>query len=158
MKFTSITMTLFISLLLFSCKPGVSDMEPLDLLSEDIPFSILAPAGVSTEARDVGIVRDITIQNDDWYSLQIYESEARSLDVSSIIAELKTEAKGNPFFSQMIEENEDGFIFERVVDDEYTNYDFRHVKIRGDKQYLIQTGLSRQYTLDQVKTLFKSVQ
>ena len=149
---------LFFIISLIACTPTGPKLEPLDLLSEGLALKILVPPGVKINSSDLGIMKDVTVKNDDGYSIQIFETSATKLNVLSIIEEKKAEVKSSQFFSQIISEEEDGFIFEKKIDENYINYDFRHVRIRGDKQYLIQSGLSSKNTLEQVQLMFKSVQ
>ena len=149
---------LVLTVLVISCKPSGPKLESLDLLSQGLPLKITAPADVEITSNDLGIMKDVTVRNDQGYSIQIFESSAVRLDVKEVLSELKEEIEKSAFFSKIISEDDGGFIFEKKVDEDYINYDFRHAKVRGDKQYIIQTGLSDQYTLDQVKIMYRSVQ
>lgn len=142
---------------LVSCKPSGPSLEPTDLLSYGVPIKINAPANVEIEVSEISFIKDVTIKNDEGYSIQIFETDVKTLNPKTVMEALKAEISAGPFFSKIVQEDESGFIFEKKIDDSYTNYDFRHVKIRGDKQYVFQTGLSTQYSLDQVKTMFQSV-
>jgi len=153
--------SLYIFLILFtiiSCKPQGPKLEALDLLSQGLALKISAPPNVEIVASDLGILKDVTVKNDEGFSLQIFESEARILDAAKVTSDLKSEIENSKYFSKFISSEDHGFIFEKKIDENYTNYDFRHVKVRGDKQYVIQAGISVQYTLDQVKLMYKSVQ
>lgn len=155
---TLLVISFILSIALMSCKSNGPDLEPLDLLSQGLPLKINAPADVQITANDLGIMKDVTVKNGNGYSIQIFESSAVKLDVKEVLKDLKTEIESSQFFSKIVKEDEAGFIFEKQVDENYINYDFRHAKIRGDKQYVIQTGLSEQYTLDQVEVMYQSVQ
>jgi len=141
-----------------SCKPSGPPLKPLDLLSEGLPLKINAPEGVEISSSDLGLMKDVTVKNEDGYSIQIFESEATQLEASKAISTIKEEIEGSKYFSKIVSEDSGGFIFEKKVDENYINYDFRHVKIRGDKQYVIQAGLSSKHTLDQIKSMYQSVQ
>ena len=143
---------------LVACKPSGPPLKPLDLLSEGLPLKINAPEDVEVSSSDLGIMKDVTVKNNDGYSIQIFESEAYQLDLPKAISTIKSKIEGSKYFSKIISEDEGGFLFEKKVDDSYINYDFRHVKIRGDKQYVIQAGMSSKHTLDQVKSMYESVQ
>jgi len=153
-----ILLAILVVMTTLGCKNPTANLQPLDLLEHGLPLKILTPIGVETTVNDLGILKDVTIKNDDGYSIQIFESEAKQLNASSVAAGLKAEIEASEFFSKMIEEDETGFIYEKKIDESYINYDFRHVKIYGDKQYVIRTGLSKQYTLDQVEMMYQSVQ
>lgn len=150
--------SLLILLCISSCTPSGPKLEPLDLLSEGISIKIQAPPGVVAQSNDLGLMKDVTVKNESGYSIQIFETDATKLDIKSIVEDLKKEVESSEYFSKFISEDESGFVFEKKIDENYINYDFRHVKVRGDKQILIQTGLSSKNTLDQVKLMVKSVQ
>lgn len=140
-----------------SCGPTGPKLVPLDLLSEGIPLKINAPKDVEVVASDLGIIKDVTIKNGDGYNIQIIETEANALDAKVIAESIKAEIQSSKFFDSLILEEGDGFIYKKVIDENYVNYDFRHVKVRGDKQYVIQSGLSTQYTEDQIRIMYNSV-
>ena len=150
----------FIAILtsLYSCEKADANLQALDLLSQGLPLKIQAPPNVEITSSDLGIIKDVTVKNKEGYSIQIFESEAKSLQVGSLLGDLKTQIEASKYFSKILTEDESGFIFEKKVDENYINYDFRHIKIRGDKQYVIQAGLSNQYTKDQVEIMYRSVQ
>jgi|GEM_PF-622332 len=142
---------------LMSCGPKAPKLVPLDLLSEGLPLKINAPADVEIVATDLGIMKDVTVKNGESYNIQIIETEANSLDAAVRIDAIKEEIKASEFFAEIIKEEADGFIYKKVIDENYVNFDFRHVKIRGDKQYVIQAGLSTQYTEDEIEIMYNSV-
>ena len=147
-----------IGIAFIGCQQQSVELAPLDLLSYGLPIKVNAPAGAKVKADDLGIAKDVTIQDSvSGYNLQIFESAATSLDSKNITAELKTEAEASSFFDEIIKSDEEGFIYKKVIDENYINYDFRHVKVRGDKQYVFRAGLSRQYTLEEIETMYNSV-
>jgi hypothetical protein len=73
------------------------------------------------------------------------------------IAEQKKTVENSPYFSKFIHEEDHGFIFEKKIDDNNINYDFRYIKLRGGKEYLFQTGLIGKFSEDQVRKMFEAV-
>jgi len=146
------------ALLILSCKEAAPKGERVNLLTEGIPLNILAPTDVVVTSSDLGILKDVTIKNKGDYSIQIFESEASSLDVSPIIDKMKGDIESSQFFSNLVSEKEDGFIFEKKIDEDYVTYDFRRVKVIGAKQYVIQAGMSSQHTLESIEEMYNSVQ
>ena len=147
----------FVCLFIFSCAPKGPKLSPLDLLSEGIPLKINTPVDVEIVATDLGIMKDVTVKNEEGYNIQIIETSAEELSAKTVIDGIKSEIKASQFFSEIISEEADGFIYKKVIDEDYINYDFRHVKIRGDKQYVIQAGLSTQYTQEEITVMYNSV-
>jgi len=145
-------------LLLMACQTKSVDLEPLDLLSHGLPIKVKAPTNSKVKVDNLGIAQDVTIQDSvSGYNLQIFESAATSLDSKEILAGLKVEAETSSFFDEIIKSDEEGFIYKKVIDENYINYDFRHVKVRGDKQYIFRAGLSHQYTLEEIEMMYNSV-
>lgn len=141
-----------------SCKSDAgSGLAKLDLLSHGLPISIKAPEGAEIVTDDMGVWTDVTVKSGDDYYVQIIASDAVTFEKADIIAEQLKTVKESTFFSKILEEYEDGFIYEKKIDDKL-NFDFRHVKIQGDKEYIFQTGLIGTFTEDDVRTMYGSVQ
>lgn len=146
-----------IFMIMSACKPSAPDHPTIDLLGHGIPLKVKAPEDVVIASSDLGILKDVTIKNDQGFSMQIFESEATSLDGADISLKLLSDITASRFFSEIISENDNGFIFEKKIDEDYITYDFRRVFILGDKQYVIQAGMGDQHTLDQVQLMYKSI-
>ncbi len=125
-----------------------------------MPIKIKAPEGSVVKSDDMGLVKEITVKSEDNYYIQILSGQAYSNDLKVLKERQKGDAISNKFFSTIIEEDDNGFIFEKKypeMDDRIT-YDFRYIKLQGDYQYTFQAGLMSQFTLEQAKTMYKSVQ
>ena len=151
-------------LLLLSCKGGdgakkaIDGLSELDLLPHGLPITIQAPTGADVVFSDMGIMKDVTVKGDGNYSLQISSGVATTYDVATIKTELKSQVQEAPYFDEILEEGENGFIYRKKITEDRINHDFRFVKIKGDQEYIFQTGLMGQYTLEEVKAMFSSVQ
>jgi hypothetical protein len=144
---------------IIACKSEVSDTYvEKDFTSYDFPIKIKAPDSISVKKSDLGFMLDLTVKGADNYDLQIFSNEATVADKKIVIEEKKIEARNNPFFTKIIEEGDNGFIFEKKVDDTRINYDFRVVRIQGDREYTFQTSLVGKFSLDEVRRLYESVQ
>lgn len=142
---------------LLSCQ-SKSKFEELDLMSNGLPIKIHAPAESVVKTQDIGgIFKDVTIKSGDEYYLQITSSEALSRSAAERASELKSDIQKFNYFSKIMEEEDQGFIFEKNVGDEKA-YDFRYVRIQGDNEYIFQTGLMGKFTLEQVKDMYEAVQ
>ena len=150
---------IFIALLVFSCKSDpTSDLVDLDLMSKGIPLKIKAPVDAKVVAENMGVMKDITIQKGSNFYIQILSSNAVTNDKKKIISEEKAIVERGIFFSKIIQEDEFGFIFEKKIDSTTINHDFRFVKIQGDKEYLFQTGLIGNYSVEDVQKMYAAVQ
>jgi len=65
--------------LLCSCKEAKPVLPTLDLLSQGLPLKIKAPEDVVVASSDLGIMKDVTVKNEEGFSIQIFESEATTL-------------------------------------------------------------------------------
>lgn len=147
-----------LSILMFSCKQDVSSKYPrLDLLQYGMPIEIYAPADAEVVKGDLGVMQDVTIKSGEEFYIQVFASDATTVDVKGILSDMISEVKKTPFFSKIVEEYEDGFIYENKIDDRI-NYDFRYIKLQADKEYVFQTGFTGKYTEEQVKDMYAAVQ
>ncbi len=145
------------AIIMVSCKSDpLSEMKKTELMSHGFPIAMYVPDGATFKKTDFGVMQDLTIKAGDNYYVQIFSSDLLTLDMKVVMNEKLAEAKAHRFFSKIISEEEDGFIFEKNIDG-IINYDFRFVKIQGDKEYVFQTGLSGNYTEEDVKAMYASV-
>ena len=139
-------------------------MEALDLMQYGLPIKIHAPDEAKVTFEDYGFMKDVTVKGRENYFVQIRSGDATTTDIANIKSKLLSEAKEASFFSKVIEESDQGFIYEKNLGkDKATgadnlNYDFRYVKIQGDQEYIFQRGLIGRFTLDEVKNMYLSVQ
>lgn len=145
-------------ILLFTigCKNSpLDEYQELDLLSYGMPITIKAPQEVEINKEDFGVMQGITVKGDK-YDIQIYSGNTTTLDMATLKAEKLNEAKINRYFSKIIEEEEDGFIFEKDIDGEI-RLDFRHIKIIGDKEFTFQKGLVGNFSESEIRNMYEAV-
>lgn len=136
----------------------IADWQKLDLLEYDMPISVKAPSDPEIKTMDLLVQKDIWIKKGSQYNVQIFQSDASGTDAEKVKNALLTEVKNNPFFSKLVSESPEGFIYETIIDSTEYNYGFRYVKIMGDKEYIFQTGLIGTFELDDVERMYNSVQ
>ncbi len=139
-----------------ACSSTVQSLPDLDLMKHGLPIKIKAPENAKVNVQDMGLMKDVTVSADDGFSLQILSSDAIS-DMPSVKSDRLSEVKRHPFFSKIIEETDAGFIFEKTSPDSSKNYDFRHIRFQGDKQYLFQASMIGKFTEDQVREMWDAV-
>ena len=150
----------FVVLFLGSCKDGAaptSNLNDLDLMSHGLPIKIKAPADSKVVAEDMGFIKDVTVKGEGNYFLQILGSELSTTDITAVVNSQKEDAKNSPFFAEIVSEDENGFIFKKQITPDRINYDFRSIKIQGDQEYIFQTGMMGNFSLDEVKTMYAAV-
>ncbi|WP_235299055.1 hypothetical protein [Portibacter marinus] len=146
-----ITMTLILS-----CSQE-SKFQDYDLMKHGLAIKIKAPAEPEVKVTDMGIAKDVTVKKGDEYNIQIISSAATTYDIAKIIEEKKKEVQEGVYFSQIIQEDDNGFVFEKKVNEDNVNYDFRVVKIVGDVEYDFQTGLMGKFSKSDVIDMYDAV-
>jgi hypothetical protein len=148
-----------LSLSLVQCKnAGPADQyQDLDLMSHGLPIKIKAPEGVKVVVDDLGFAQDVTIRNDENFYIQLASGTATTTDIATIKAEYINTVKTSKYFSKIVEEEDAGFIYEKDLGNNNINYDFRYIRVQGDKEYVFQRGLVGTYTLEEVKTMYNAV-
>jgi hypothetical protein len=145
-------------LIIASCQNDKIKLVPLDLVSHGMPIKINAPEDATVEFDDIGIIKEIEIKSaTSPFHILVISSEADVLDAAQVIEQEKADIESSTYFSIIVTEDVEGFIYEKKVSEEYINYDFRHIKIRGDRKYVYKAGLGSQYTVDEIKTMYKAV-
>lgn len=150
-----------ISTAFFACQSepnSLSTWSDLNLLEHGIPFSILAPDSAKVETIDFGnIMKDVTVRGGDDYFVQIFASDAKTTDVKTLKSEALKEVKEEKHFSKIVEESDQGFLYESKRDSTSTYYGFRYVRLQGSKEYLLQNGFRGFFTEDQARSMYKAV-
>jgi len=134
-----------------------SKYEDYDLLKHGLSLKIKAPLDPEVKVTDMGIAKDVTVKKGEDFNIQIISSAASNYNISEIIAEKKETVEGSVYFSEIIHEDENGFVFEKKIDEENINYDFRFVKIVGDTEYDFQTGLLGKFSKEAAMEMYDAV-
>jgi len=151
---------IFTVLTFFACKSetaSTSNMEDLDLMKYGLPIKIKAPSGSKVVSEDLGFVQDVTVKGEDNFYVQILGGSATTTNLADIKASQMKDVEKMPYFSKIVEQDDNGFIFEKEISEDHLNYDFRYIKVQGDKEYIFQTGLIGKFSVDDVKTMYSAV-
>lgn len=155
---TKTNVFLFALLLLFAAcqKDQKGEWQETSLLAHGVPVTILAPDSIAVNAQNLGgLIQDVTVRGEN-YSIQIYGTELQTNDLASLKSEQIQEVKRNLYFSRIVQEEENGFVYELLIDTTL-NYSFRYILPQGDKLYTFQTGLVESYSLEEAKKLYRAV-
>ena len=149
----------FLTIALFnSCgNDGPEELKPFDLLPYGVALTILAPDSADVKVDDLFVMKDITVKKGDDYYVQILSSNAGSNDLAKLLSDQRNSVKEHQYFSRFIEDKPNGFIYEMIIDSTEYSYDFRHVRVKGDKEYICQTGLIGSFTLEEAKRMYDSI-
>lgn len=147
------------TLCLFSCKDELKSSSDnlLDLMKYGVPYSINAPNDVSVSKVGSGKLEDISIKNTSGYDVQVFMGDAFSSNLEKLKSIKKEEIISNPSFKKIIEEFDNGFIYEKISDTGSRNYDFAILIIQGNKEINFQAGNSKEFTEGEVKAMVKSI-
>lgn len=146
--------------LMWACQQNSTEQDwaEKDLLQYGIPITIMAPDSAEVNSSDLGgLIQDVTIKKGDDYYIQIYASGAETTDIAKIKSNQLSEVKSNRYFSKIMKEDTDGFIYETKIDSSAINYGFRHVRVQGDKEFIFQTGLVGNFSLEEVEKMYEAV-
>ncbi len=143
--------------LLLACRKDGPVLEQLNLHPHGLPITILAPDSADVQEKDYNFMRDITIQKGDRFFLQIFEFAAPKQDAAGEKLRQLAAVKEDPSFIEIIKEDDQGFIFSKNVDSTTIDYDFRFVKILGEKELIFQSGLVGSFSLEDVKVMYNAV-
>lgn len=143
----------------FSCqKDQQAEWKPLELLQYGLPVTVLAPDSAAVKSDDLGgLIKDVTVKGGDDYSIQIYATDATTTDLAKVKAAQLAEVKSNRYFSKIIEEEENGFLYEMKLDSTNINYGFRHVRVQGDMEFVFQPSLIGTFTLEEARRMYEAV-
>lgn len=150
---------LIIVLVIFSCsQEPIDSFKPKSLLEYGIPVTVSVPNpdSVVVNKDEMGPFLDITVDGGDGYFLQIYASPAETNDVSKIKSEQLNQVKDQPYFSRVISEEPQGFIFENMIDST-SSFGFRYIMVKGDKEIIIRNHLSRLFKQEEIELMYEAV-
>ncbi len=158
MKRLGISFTLLV-LFFSACNTGsTSNFKPKDLLEYGVPLTILAPDSVEVKKEDWIVRKGLSIRNEaENFYVQLWIKNAKSNNLEQSKNEVLSEVKAERYFSKVINEDEGGFIFEKQIDSTTTEYNFRYIKLQGDKEFIFQKGLSGLYSLKDIEAMYEAV-
>jgi hypothetical protein len=148
--------TFLITLVSFGCKNKPAPNE-LNLMKYGIPYSIKAPKNVEISTLGSGNLADVLIKNKSGYDIQIFMSDAVTNDFKKLKQQKKEALRLNPYFIKIVEEYDDGFIFEKSTGPDTRSYDFALIKVVGDREINFQCGNTKEFSETEVKAMIQSI-
>lgn len=147
-----------ITLIACQSNTATSNLKPTDLLEYGIPITIMAPDSIAVKTGNLGFSKDVTIKGEEaGFDLQIFAHNATSTDINKVKQEQLEEIKSNRYFSKIVQEDPDGFIYEMALDSTNLNYGFKYLRLQGDKEYTFQTAMVGTFTLEEAKGMYEAV-
>jgi len=158
MKSYYILFAFLITVLACQNNAATSNLKPTDLLQYGIPITIMAPDSIVVKSGNLGFSQDVTIKGEEAdFDLQIFAYNATTTDVNKVKQEQLEEIKSNRYFSKIVQEDPDGFIYEMALDSTNLNYGFKYLRIQGDKEYTFQTAMVGTFSLEEAKGMYEAV-
>ena len=145
-------------LILISCSADTNNLVSTDLLLHGEAITIMAPKDATITVQNYGLMKDIIITDSLDYQIEIFIAKATSLNIEKAIADQKDIVEKSQYFSQIIEDNEHGFIYEKKIDENNVRYDFRYIIIQADKKYTFQPSLSGGHNKANVRKMYEAIQ
>jgi hypothetical protein len=154
------TLLLSIAFTFYTCTPEGHERnwQPVDLTAYGAPISILAPtdAVIKTGSLKSALLKDLTIQGGDDYSIQLFYSPAMTNDIAKLKNDNLQNVQSNRYFRKIVREEVAGFIYQSVIDTTET-YGFHFTKLQGDLEFNFQTGMGKLFTLEDVQMMYEAV-
>lgn len=94
-----------------SCERHEIRLEKLNLAPHGVNLVIMAPDSSGIDVRQYETIKDITIRKGPYYDIQIFESEATSMDVGALKTEELQALWEEAYFRELTWEDKAGFIF-----------------------------------------------
>ena len=136
-----------------------SDMRSLDLLQYGIPMTIMAPDSVEVKSGSISFSKDVTIKGEEpGFDIQVFAYDATSMDNQVVKNEQLEQVKANRYFSKIVQDDPNGFIYEIALDSTSLNYGFKYVRVQGDREYIFQNGMVGSFSLEEATKMYEAVQ
>ncbi|MEO7175572.1 MAG: hypothetical protein ABIV51_06920 [Saprospiraceae bacterium] len=103
-----------------------------------------------------GFITDITVRKDSTYEIQIFLSEKTNDDIAAVTKGQLELVKENPFFSKILKEETDGFLYENQLDGA-SNFGFRRIVLSGNQEIIFQNALLGTYSKEQAESMYEAV-
>lgn len=137
-----------------ACRQAPEGFSPRHLGEFGLDLTLLMPDSARVTVKDYGPMRDLTIQQDTSFSLQIFEFQTPTGDTAGEKLRQLNMARQDPFFRDVVREEDHGFIYAKQLDSTTIDYDFRYVRMLGQRELIFQTSLAGTFSLKAVERMF----
>ena len=145
------------ALVILACQnEKTQPLKPLNLLQYGIPLTIMAPDSATIKKENWISQSGVTIKAKD-FDVQVWASEASVTDLPTLKASTLAEVEDERFFSRVVKEDPNGFLYENKIDSTTLYYGFRHIRVQGDRKYVIQNGLAGNFSLEQAEYMYDAI-
>jgi hypothetical protein len=127
----------------------------VDLLKYGIADKINPPSNAVVTHTIKGKLTGVSISASEGLEVQAVMSLSYTQDFKKLIQDRKREILTDPFFVKIVEETDNGFLFEKQVSPTTKAYDFRIIKLIGDNEVTYMCGISKEYSESEAKSMMK---
>jgi len=155
---THFPLFIFLIILLTACGSDPSSQwKETNLIEYGLPLKVSAPDSIDVKVGKLGDMQDVTIEGPDGYSLQIFGMNINTTQLSTLVSEQRDLVQDEAYFKKFEEEWDAGFMYSTQIDSAQMSYDFRHIKVQGDKQYVFQAGIYGSKSKEQIQRMIDAV-
>ncbi|OAV45504.1 hypothetical protein [Lewinella sp. 4G2] len=150
---------MFLALCLCTCDSAQNDgFAELDLTKYNVPIKITAPDSAKVVSQSLSsVMHDVTIKSpEDNFDVQVLASKAVTNDMTRLKADQLENVRENRYFSSIVREEPNGFVFENKIDT-LSTYGFRYIIYQGDQEFVFQNGFSGTYTQEEIERMYDAV-
>jgi|JI7StandDraft_1071085.scaffolds.fasta_scaffold14437_2 hypothetical protein len=151
------SLPVLIIMLLGSCDAKRNTQKGTDLLKYGIPYTLDAPEQSTITKSQTGRLAAVNVKDGHGYDVQVFMSDANTNNLIKLKQDKKDAVTAHPAFNKIIEEFDQGFIYEKKDIEGDLSFDFELIVIQGDKEINFQAGNSKLFTEAEVKIMVKSI-
>ncbi len=130
-------------------------LETISLQEHGANIDIKIPPGAEVTSEPIGYRKQIFVQQDK-FNLIVLVGDEETETAAEIKKENLESVKALDIFSEIIQEDDNGFIYE-INQGTGKNYDFRYVYVKNGTSHGFRRNFVGDYTLDEVKTMYNAV-
>ena len=119
-----------------------------------LDLTLMVPDSARVHVKEYGPIRDFTVSDGERFSLQIFEFQSPTGDTAGEKLRQLNTARQDPLFREVVREDDHGFIYAMQADSASVDFDFRYVRMIGDRELIFQTGLVGRYALEDVERMY----
>ncbi len=138
--------------LTISCKQKAAEKE-VSLLEYGVPLTLRVPEDAQVKHSQLSFEEDITISNGKDFNMQIFISPVTTTDKQKLLQQNIEEIKQHPYFSEIVEQNPEGFIYKMLIDST-PSYGFRIVHVMGDREITFRESLMGTFSREQIDQMY----
>ena len=129
-----------------------------DLLKYGMPSTVNIPVTANVTKGSFGSIEEVYIKDSaSFFNIQIKAVPAGTADVTVSKAEEMSYVRQDPYFSKLVQEDRDGFIYENNVDSTLISYHFKYCILQGGKTFVFENDQGSSPTLEEAKFMYETV-